>query len=597
MGCFPRKEIGGRKTTAARSRGRTTVRLQVECLEERRLLTGPPGPFPYTPDTVFKHGTYWIHVPASYDATHQTPAELFVWSHGCGGQSEFDIFDVVSTAGGPSYIAITVDGREGGCWDVNADTPLIRNAIADVKTHFNIDPQRVVLGGYSSGGDLSYRIAFTHSTEIAGVLAENTSPFRDTGLTAEQALAAPFHFNIVHLAHTEDDTYPIAGVRAETAAVRAAGLPGDGWATLQLIERPGTHFDADMGNTGTVYDMKTFLLPHLGDGWRSPGGAQPSAPAVFVTGADAGGGPDVRVFNAVTRALVSSFFPYNAAFTGGVRVAVGDVNGDGVADVITAAGPGGGPDVAVFNGKDVTQRLFRFYAFAENFTGGVFVGAGDVNTDGFADVICGADSGGGPNITVYSGKDNGQTLLSSFFAYDSGFTGGVRVASADVNGDGFADVICGAGRGGGPNITVFSGKDNAQTMLFSFFAYDPGFSNGIFVAGGDVNGDGRADIMAGAGRGGGPNVVVFNGLDAARLNSFNAYEDNFIGGVRVATAVQPNGIAFLVAVEAGQTDPQAGPLSSPLVRVFNALTSVRIDEFFAVNPNFTGGLYVAGTAK
>ena len=58
-------------------------------------------------------------------------------------------------------------------------------AIADVKTHFNIDPRQVVLGGYSSGGDLSYRIAFTHSTEIAGVLAENTAPFRDTGLTSE----------------------------------------------------------------------------------------------------------------------------------------------------------------------------------------------------------------------------------------------------------------------------------------------------------------------------------------------------------------------------------------------------------------------------
>jgi hypothetical protein len=171
---------------------------------------------------------------------------------------------------------ITVDGREGACWDVNADPPVILAAIADVKTHFNIDPQRVVLGGYSSGGDLSYRIAFTHSTEIAGVLAENTSPFRDTGLTQDQALAAPFHFHVVHLAHTEDEEYPIDGVRAETAAVQAAGLPGDGWATLQRIERPGTHYDPDNGNTGTVYDLKTYLLPHLADGWTSPGIAAPT---------------------------------------------------------------------------------------------------------------------------------------------------------------------------------------------------------------------------------------------------------------------------------------------------------------------------------
>ena len=322
---------------------------------------------------------------------------------------------------------------------------------------------------------------------------------------------------------------------------------------------------------------------------------QATTTKVFVTGADAGGGPDVRVFDAVTNQLLRSFFPYDANFTGGVRVAAGDVNGDGVTDVITAAGPGGGPDVAVFSGKDNT-RLFRFFAFDMNFTGGVFVAPGDVNNDGFADIICGADGGGGPNITVYSGKDQAQSLLTSFFAYNPNFNGGVRVASADVNADGFSDVICGAGPGGGPNVTVFSGKDNAQTRLFTYFAYDPNFINGIYVAGGDVNGDGRADVLVGPGPGGGPNVVVFSGLDATMLSSFFAFDQSFIGGVRVGTAVQLNGIAFLVAVEGPQTDPISGPLSNPQVRIFNALTGVKIDEFFAVNPAFTGGLYVAGTA-
>jgi predicted esterase len=259
-----------------RHRAPRSIRLRLESLEDRITPSVPTDPIPYTPDTVFKLGNYWIDVPASYDPTHQTPTELLVWSHGCGGTSEGDIFDVLPTAGGPTYIAITVDGREGACWDVNADPPVILAAIADVETHFNIDPQRVVLGGYSSGGDLSYRIAFTHSTEIAGVLAENTSPFRDTGLTQGQALAAPFHFHVVHLAHTEDEAYPIDGVRAETDAVQAAGLPGDGWATRQRIERPGTHFDPDNGNTGTVHDLKTYLLPHLADGWTSPGIAAPT---------------------------------------------------------------------------------------------------------------------------------------------------------------------------------------------------------------------------------------------------------------------------------------------------------------------------------
>src|SRR5437667_33180 len=139
------------------------------------------------------------------------------------------------------------------------------------------------------------------------------------------------------------------------------------------------------------------------------------------------------------------------------------------------------------------------------FRGGVSVAVGDVNGDGFADVIAGAGPGGGPHVKVFSGKDG--SLLQSFMAYDPGFTGGVSVAAGDVNGDGKADVITGAGPGGGPNVTIF---DAAGTLLHSFFAYAQGFSAGIYVAPADVNHDGLADVVTGAGAGGGPNVSVFS---------------------------------------------------------------------------------------
>jgi poly(3-hydroxybutyrate) depolymerase len=233
----------------------------------------PTDPIPFTPDTVLPPGagrTYWTYVPAAYDATHATPITLLVWSHGCGGQSAGDI-DTVSPGGGQSWISIAVDGREadaqgnGGCWDPNSDSALLLAAIANVKTHFNIDPRRVILGGYSSGGDLSYRTAFYNSTMFAGVLAENTSPFRDTGSSQSASLAAAtFKFHVVHVAHTEDAEYPIAGVESETDAMTAAGFP------LTLIKRPGTHYDPDTATTGTDHDLRTYLLPHLDDGWLSP---------------------------------------------------------------------------------------------------------------------------------------------------------------------------------------------------------------------------------------------------------------------------------------------------------------------------------------
>ena len=218
------------------------------------------------------------------------------------------------------------------------------------------------------------------------------------------------------------------------------------------------------------------------------------------------------------------------------------------------------------------------------------------NGDGFADIIVGADAGGGPNVAVYSGEDYGQTLLTSFFAYDPNFTGGVRVSSGDVNGDGFADLICGAGAGGGPNATVYSGQDNGQTRLFSFFAFDSRFTGGIFVAGGDANVDGHADIFAGAGAGGGPDTAIFSGLDGSLLANYFAFDASFAGGVRVGAAVQPSGLARLVAVEGPQTKAQIGTVSSPDVRFFEPLSAAVLDRFFAADPLFTGGLYVAGNA-
>src|SRR5262249_10495328 len=109
-------------------------------------------------------------------------------------------------------------------------------------------------------------------------------------------------------------------------------------------------------------------------------------------GADAGGGPEVKVYAGPTRSLVFDFYAYDPRFPGGVRVAVGDVNGDGIPDIVTAPGPGGGPDVRVFDGR--TGAMIRdFMAYDFRFTGGVYVAVGDVNHDGFADIITGAGEG------------------------------------------------------------------------------------------------------------------------------------------------------------------------------------------------------------
>jgi predicted esterase len=227
----------------------------------------PANTVSYTKDNVFTlsscKGVYWIDVPSAYDGSHQTPTTLFVWLHGCGGSSSDDISS--ASPGGQDWISIAPGGAEGACWNPDADQDTVLAAIADVETHFNINRHRVILGGYSSGGDLGYRTIFYHSLLFAGILAENTAPFRDTGSTQQQSLAAAsWKFNVIHLAHTEDDTYDIDTVRAETNAVKNAGFP------LTRIERPGHHYDDDTNTSGTTYDMQHYLLPHIDDGWSSP---------------------------------------------------------------------------------------------------------------------------------------------------------------------------------------------------------------------------------------------------------------------------------------------------------------------------------------
>ena len=100
----------------------------------------------------------------------------------------------------------------------------------------------------------------------------------------------------------------------------------------------------------------------------------------------------------------------------------------------------------------------------------------------------------------------GVTELASFYAYDPSFTGGVFVAGGDVNGDGIAEIITGTTRAGGP-VRVFTiGGPGRVAELTSFFAYFPAFEGPVRVAAADVNGDGLADIITGAGPGGGPHV-------------------------------------------------------------------------------------------
>jgi len=288
----------------------------------------------------------------------------------------------------------------------------------------------------------------------------------------------------------------------------------------------------------------------------------------------------VKRFDTPGPTETASFFAF-PGFTGGVRVAVGDVNGDGVVDIITGAGPGGGPLVQVFDG--VTLTLIRsFFAYSAGFTGGIFVAAGDINGDGSADIITGTDTSAGvpAEVKVFDGIS--LAVLRDFFPFGPSFTGGARVAAGKVNADVVADIVVGAGPGGGPQVTVFNGFTGAT--LHNFFAYTAGFTGGVFVASGDVNGDNRADITTGAGPGGGSEVKTFSGATGAQIGSVSA--PAFTGGTHVAVGrVNADAIADIIV--------GPGPGNLPQVQAFDGASSLLIQNFLAYDVAFTGGVFVA----
>jgi hypothetical protein len=165
--------------------------------------------------------------------------------------------------------------------------------------------------------------------------------------------------------------------------------------------------------------------------------------------------------------------------------------------------------------------------------------AADFDGDGRADIVTGTGFGGGTHVRVWS-FPSGATApieLFGFFAFDPSFTGGVRVAACDLNGDGVPDLITSAGPGGGAHVRSFDGVtlEPLPGAIGSFFPYDPGYVGGTYVSCGDINGDGVPDIVTGTGVGGGPHVRVWNGVDGSEIFGFFPYDPGFTGGVFVTT--------------------------------------------------------------
>jgi len=251
-----------------------------------------------------------------------------------------------------------------------------------------------------------------------------------------------------------------------------------------------------------------------------------------------------------------------------------DLNSDGVADLVSVPGPGAAPHLVVYSGKDM-KVLVSQYVFDQRFLGGVNVTTGDVNADGISDIILAADKGATPHVVVLAG--NTFQVMASFYAFDKGFKGGLRVATADVNGDGALDILTTTASGAISHVVAF--ENLGQNVLGSFYAFNQEVRNGVQIASADLNGDNIAEILLGTTGGTTEQVGVYKGNPKA-IDYFMAYP-GWKGEVRVGS-VKVGGLSLI------STGP--GPGAGPDIRTFGPVHHELIDSFFAGDPGDLSGV-------
>jgi hypothetical protein len=255
----------------------------------------------------------------------------------------------------------------------------------------------------------------------------------------------------------------------------------------------------------------------------------------IVTAAGPGGGPHVRVWSSAMNPLPTGFYAYGANFHGGLDVAVGNVlpDSDGN-EIVTGAGPGGGPHVRTFlaNGAPAPgQAGDGFFAYGPTFTGGVSVAVGDVRPDIAGDeIVTGALSNGGPHVRVFTA--DGTPLGSGFMAFDQHFTGGVSVAVGDFDsGNQGLEIAVAAGPGGGPHVRLF--RADGTALGGGFFAYDPNFGGGVRIAAAQLD-SGTDEIITVPRAGGGPHLRAFHADGSPVGGGVFAYDGSVGTGLNVA---------------------------------------------------------------
>ncbi len=218
--------------------------------------------------------------------------------------------------------------------------------------------------------------------------------------------------------------------------------------------------------------------------------------------------PEVRLFSALSPEVPLTSFTAYGVDRYGVNVACGDIDGDGLLDLVTGPGPGTvfGPHVRGWSVTGGPMGDVSFFAYGTP-KYGVNVACGDIDGDGFDEIVTGAGPGAvyGPHVRGWNHDGVAVSAIPavSYFAYGTPKYG-VNVACGDIDGDGIDEIVTGAGPGAvyGPHVRGwnYDGAAVAPMPGVSFFAYGT-LKYGVNITCGDLDADGFDEIVTGPGPG------------------------------------------------------------------------------------------------
>ncbi|MCW1891686.1 MAG: L,D-transpeptidase family protein [Candidatus Uhrbacteria bacterium] len=286
---------------------------------------------------------------------------------------------------------------------------------------------------------------------------------------------------------------------------------------------------------GSRSTFSTFEDAYMQGGYLASGDVNGDGKDEIVIGSGPGRKNEVRIYTTDGK-LIKSFQPFVWNYQGGVRVAVGAVDGDAKKEeIVVAPASGLEPVVMIFN--DLGQKQREALVYGKDFRGGVRVAIGDLDRDGKSEIVTSSGPGGGPHVKLFNEKLENKGM--DVFAFDASMQDGVSIAVIKTMwGD---QLVVGTEHWSSPLIRRYSFDQQGGRLDKEFYVFGATSTSGVSVAAYDLDGDGVDEIAAWQNGETVPEVRVFD-VYGTLYKKYLLHDPTYRGGLSL-TSVQSDGDA------------------------------------------------------